>query len=108
MAARYPAGSAKFGSVVAGHGVLVRGVNAVNADPVAAMLLPRTVEVETLFEVDRYMGAPLCRSEKQQISRAQELIIPWADRHWAAKPFLLVSISRQPDALAGKGGLHEA
>ena len=108
MAARYPAGSAKFGSVVAGHGVLVRGVNAVNADPVAAMLFPRTVEVATLSEVDRYMGAPLCRSEKQQISRAQELIIPRADRYGAAKAFLLIGISGEPDALAGESGLHEA
>ena len=108
MAARHPASSAKFGSVVAGHGVLVRGMDAVDANAVAAVLLPRTVQVATLCQVNGHMGAALCRAEKQQISRAQQLIIPGADRHRAAKPFLLVSISRQPDALAGKGGLHEA
>ena len=94
MAARHPAGSAKFGSVVAGHGVLVRGVDAVDANPVAPMLLPRTMHVATLSEVDGHMGTTLCRAKKQQISRAQQLIIPGADRHGAAEPFLLVSIPR--------------
>ena len=94
MAARYPAGSAKFGSVVAGHGVLVRGMDAVDANPVAAVLLARTVHVAPLFEMDGHVGAALCRAEKQQISRPQQLIIPRANRHGAAKPFLLVSISR--------------
>ncbi len=94
MAARHPAGSSKFRSVVAGHGILVRGMDAVDANAVAAVLLPRTVHVATLSQVNGYMGAALCHAEKQQISRAQQLIIPGAYRHRAAKPFLLVSISR--------------
>ena len=49
MAARHPASSAKFGSVVAGHGVLVKGMDAVEANPVAAVLLPRAVHVAALL-----------------------------------------------------------
>jgi hypothetical protein len=52
------------------------------------------MHVATLSEVDGHMGATLCRAKKQQISRAQQLSIPGADRHGAAEPFLLVSIPR--------------
>jgi hypothetical protein len=69
-------------------------MDAVNANAVAAVLLPRTVHVATLSQVNGHMGAALYRAKKQQISRPQQLIIPGADRHRAAKPFLLVSISR--------------
>jgi hypothetical protein len=69
-------------------------MDAVDANPIAAVLLPRTVHVAPLSQVNGHVGAALCRAEKQQISRLQELIIPGANRHWAAKPFLLVGISR--------------
>jgi hypothetical protein len=69
-------------------------MDTVDANTVAAVLLPRTVHVATLSQVNGHMGAAMCRAEKQQISRAQQLIIPGADRYRATKPFLLVSISR--------------
>ena len=68
MAADHPSGSAQFASVMAGHRMEILGVQAVDADAIAAMFNPRAVHVAALSEMDADMGAALWGAEQNQVS----------------------------------------
>ena len=68
MAAFHPSGAPEFAPVVAGHWMLVMGMDAVDADSIAAMVLTGTVPIPPRALVDRYMGAASWRTKEDQVS----------------------------------------
>ena len=68
MAVRHPAGTSQFSPVVTGHRVEILGIQAVDADAIAAMFNPGTVHVAALSEMDADMGAALRGAEENQVS----------------------------------------
>ena len=93
MAATDTASPPQLGSVVHGHRVEVPGVEAVDADAVAAMFNARAVHVAALSEVDADVAAALRGAEEDQITGAQFMHIVRLHRQRLAEPFLLIGIS---------------
>ena len=107
MAMNHTACAAKFSPVMACDGMLVAAVEAVDADPIAPMGLARAVAIASITEMQTDMGAaPVC-AEKQQISWSQQAVIVGECRNPLAEPLLLIGVSRNPNALAGEGHLHQ-
>ena len=82
--------------------MVVGGMEAVNADAVAAVFCPGTVPIEATTEIKTHMGASLLRSEKDQVAWLEEMQLSHLGRDRLAEPFLLVGIPWNPDALAGE------
>ena len=93
MAATDAASPPQLGSVVHGYRVEVPGVEAVDADAVAAMFNARAVHVAALSEVDADVGAALRGAEENQIASAQSRYIVRLNRQRLAELFLLIGIS---------------
>ena len=72
------------------------------------MFNPRAVDVAAVFEMDADVRAALRCAEEDQITGAQRVHIIRLHSQRLAEPFLLISISGQPDPSAGKGCLHKA
>ena len=53
-----------------GHRMKILGVQAVDADAIAAMFNPRAVHVVTVLEMDADVGAAFRAAEEDQIARA--------------------------------------
>ena len=92
---------------MARHRVAVVGIEVIDAQPVAAMLPPRAVEIATPIQMQPHMGAALGSAEEDQVPRRQQLRLPGMHRHRVAEALLQVGIPGEPDAGAGKGGLHQ-
>jgi hypothetical protein len=92
---------------MAGHWIVIRGEQVVHTQSIAAVVTARTMQIATLAQMQRHMGAPLRRPEKNQVAALQKAHIVRAYRHRLAEPFLKVGIPRQPDARLGKGALNK-
>ena len=63
--------------------------------------------IASITEMQTDMGAaPVC-AEKQQISWSQQAVIVGECRNPLAEPLLLIGVSRNSNALAGEGHLHQ-
>jgi hypothetical protein len=92
---------------MAGHWIVIRGEQVVHTQSIAAVVTARAMEIATVAQMQRHVGAPLRRPEKNQVAALQKAHIVRAYGHRPAEPFLKVGIPRQPNARLGKGPLHE-
>jgi hypothetical protein len=63
--------------------------------------------VAAIAEMEPHMGATPACAKKQQISWEQQAVIVGESGNRLAEPLLLIGISRNPNALAGEGHLHQ-
>ena len=103
-----PAGTTKLAAVMTGDWVRVIGMDAVDPNAVAAMILPRAMAVAATAEMDPNVGATLRGPEEKEVSRLQQLVVAGLHRNRSAKAFLLIGVSGDPDALASKRCLGQA
>ena len=108
MASRYAACSPQLLAVMTGDRVRVIGMDAVDPDSVAAMLLPRAMAVATTAEMESNVGATLRRAKEEQVARLEQPVVTGSHGNWSAETFLLIGVSRDPNALTRKRGLHQA
>ena len=108
MAARHAAGTTKLAAVMTGDWVRVIGMDAVDPNAVATMILPRAMAVAATAKVDPDVGATLRGPEEEEVSRFQQLVVAGLHRNWSAKAFLLIGVSGDPDTLASKRCLGQA
>ena len=63
--------------------------------------------IAAIAEMEPYMAATSACAKKQQISWEQQAVIVGESGNRLAEPLLLIGISRNPNALAGEGHLHQ-
>ena len=84
------------------------GIQAVDAQTVAAMLAAGAVQVATAAQMQPHMGAAAAAAEEDQIARTQQAVTAGCHCHRLAKTLLLIGIPRDPDPGRGVRGLGEA
>ena len=72
MAAHHPAGTAQFAAVMGAHRILQLGIETIEAQTIAAMLLTGAVQVAASPHIQPHMGAALGPAEEDQIAGAEQ------------------------------------
>jgi hypothetical protein len=67
VAVHHPSSAAQLLAVMAGHRILVPGVEVIEAQAIAAVLSAGTVQIAPAAQVQAHMGATLWRTEEDQI-----------------------------------------
>ena len=93
MAVHDAAGPSQFIAVVTGHRISVSGGEVVDAEAIAPVLTPRTVQIVAVSQMQPHMGAALRGAEEDQISRLQQIGLPDPPRHRAAEALLQVGVA---------------
>ena len=75
---------------------------------VVAMLMAGAVQIAATADVQAHMGAALRPAKEDQICRTHKLLLIGSDGHGLAEPFLLIGVTGNPDAGAGKCPLHQS
>ena len=88
--------------------MVVGGMEAVNADAVAAVFCPGTVPIEAATEIKPYVVATLQGAEENQVTWLEKMQLSHLGGDRLAEPFLLVGIPWNPDALAGERHLDQS
>ena len=106
MAAGDAAGATQFLLIVPRHRMRIVGVEVIDAETVAAVFPPGTVQVAPTAEMQTHMGAAPGRAEEDQIAGAQQLGDAGPHRHGLAEALLQVGVARQPHADGQIGRAH--
>ena len=92
---------------MAGHRIVVAGMEIIDADAVAAVVAARTVEITAAAQMQAHMGAATRGAEEDQITGFQQARFPHPHGHRPAEALLEIGIPGQPDACGGMGGLDQ-